>query len=186
MPRQHQLSEFKLKEKKMKKLSIISLALVLTLAMAGICFGATASGTLNVSATVVPTCSVSTTPVNFGNYDSANNISATGDITVTCPSNTPYHIALDAGQNYTSCGWIGALRVICDGAGNGVPYELAQDSTFTRWGDSDYANTYSAGMSLADTGNGAAQSHAVYGLLIGIGTVPPGIYTDVVGVTVYY
>jgi spore coat protein U-like protein len=168
-----------------KKLTIISFALVLTLAMAGMSFGATAAGTLNISATVVPTCSVSTTAVNFGsNYDGTSDVLANGDVAVTCPSNTPYHIALDGGQNYLG----GSPRLISDGAGHSLWYLLHQDNGFTTiWGDNDYANTYPYGSSLADTGNGVAQAHTVYGSLLAPQPTPsPGSYTDVVNVTVYY
>jgi spore coat protein U-like protein len=163
----------------MKKLSIVALAMALTLAMACMSFGATATGILNVSATVVATCSVSTTAVNFGNYQGAD-LYSTGDVAVTCSQGTPYNIALDAGQNFD-----GSRKI-----GNGVdaiPYALCQYGPCVgQWGDASYGDTYSAGYSLADTGNGASQSHTVYGWLLGTGPVSPGNYTDVVNVTVYY
>jgi spore coat protein U-like protein len=146
--------------------------------MAGMSFGATATGTLNVSATVVPTCTVSTTLVNFGNYDGSY-ISTFGDVTVTCASGTPYHIALDAGLAYDG----NAYRRMSDGVNN-LMYQLSHAGEL--WGDADYANTYHGGSSLADTGNGAAQAHQVTAELIAGLTVPAGAYNDVVNVTVYY
>jgi spore coat protein U-like protein len=165
----------------MRKLSIITLALVLTLAMAGMSFGSTATGTLNVSATVVPTCSISTAPVTFGNYDGVTFLYSNGDITVTCASGTPYHISLDAGQH--SNGW----RSISNGVDR-LYYGLYKNMSEggVEWGDADYANTYPDGASLADTGNDAAQAHTLYGALWLSGSVSPGTYTDVVQVTVYY
>jgi spore coat protein U-like protein len=165
----------------MKKLSIVSLALVLMLAMAGISFGATATGTLNVSATVVPTCSVLTTAVNFGAYDGSY-VQTQGDITVTCAQDTPYNIALDAGMNYNVSN--GGYRTMANGT-NYLNYALWKSTGTEYWGDSDYADTFPA-TSLADTGNGAAQAHTVIAGIVPGQTVPTGSYTDVVNVTVYY
>jgi spore coat protein U-like protein len=165
----------------MKKLSLVSLALVLTLAMAGMSFGATAAGTLNVSATVVPTCSVSTTPVNFGNYDGSY-IYTFGDVTVTCAQGTSYHIALDAGQAPDGSGY----RRMSNGT-NYLLYALGNINVpGVNWGDADYANTYPYGMSYPDTGNGVAQAHSVTAELVPGQNVPTGPYSDVVNVTVYY
>jgi spore coat protein U-like protein len=174
----------------MKKLSVFLLTFVLILLLAGISFGATATGTLNIGAAVLPTCSVSTTAVNFGNYSGAA-VYSNGDITVTCPSGTPYNIALDAGQN--SFGNIDGVRAISNGLDR-LYYELLKNSG-EEWGDFDYALTYGMGTSLADTGNGTAQQHTVLGWLPGPNpffspqnpaVVSPGTYTDVVNVTVYY
>jgi spore coat protein U-like protein len=172
----------------MKEFQVMSLALILTLAMADMSFGATASGTLNLSATVVPTCTVSTTPVNFENYDGYD-AHMPGEILVTCSSAISYHIALDAGQSFN-----GDSR----GMRNGVDrlnYWLSKDSTLKyEWGDSDYDNTYPWGSSIegyTKTGKeGVGDTYTVYGFLLGPpynpAVVSPGTFSDVVNVTVFY
>jgi spore coat protein U-like protein len=161
---------------------VLAVSLLLTLGLVGgAAYAATATGTLNVSATVVPTCSISTTAVNFGNYDGNYNYTY-GDITVTCAQGAPYHIALDCGQNYRG----GGERFISSDVGI-LAYMLYQDKGYSaQWGDVDYNASYPYGKSLADTGNGADQAHTVYGVLLKDSMASPGTYTDVVNVTIYY
>jgi spore coat protein U-like protein len=170
----------------MKKIVLaVTLMLLLGVMVCGAAYAATATGTVNVSATVLQMCSVSTTAVNFGNYDGSQyEYLANGDITVTCLQGIPYHIALDAGENYFS------TRHISNGQGRYLQYQLYRDSShYTQWGDADYANTFPYGSSFTDTGNGATQPHTVYGAMPnaqGTAPIPVGTYTDVVNVTVYY
>jgi spore coat protein U-like protein len=167
----------------MKKLTPSLFIMVLGVTFAGSAHAAIETSTLDVSANVVPVCIVSTTPINFGDYDSDTGVYANGDVTVACTSGTIYNIALDAGLYFS-----GVDRLVADGTGsNTIIYGLFKDSGFANpWGDSDFSNTFPDGASLADTGIGTAQPHTVYGDLSGGFTVPPDIYTDVVTVTVHY
>jgi len=164
----------------MKKFTICIVAFVALIAPVSPVFAGTATGALNIQANLASSCSVSTTPVNFGDIFSPSG-SATGDVIVNCPSGLGYHIALDAGTNYTAGD---QFRRLVSGGGSGIYYSLAKVSG-ERWGDSDYANTFNYGTSLADTSNGSNQSHIVYGSLQGGSTVP-GIYTGIVQVTVHW
>jgi spore coat protein U-like protein len=176
------------KEAKMKRILLITGFMAMSLSFAGISSAATATGNLQVTATVASVCSVSTTAVNFGAVTGDQVTYANGDITVTCPPNTAYNIALDAGQasdiqgrhlSYSD----GQQQII-----SGPLYYLAKDSNLELiWGDSDFANTYSLGSSLSDTGSGSAQIHTVYGYLINFSGIPAEtVMSDMVVVTVHY
>jgi len=142
---------------------------------------ATETGQLQVSATVVAACTVSTTAVNFGNVTGVNTEYSTGDVTVNCANGLPYHIALDAGLNYAS-----PYRKLA-GSGYFADYRLGKVGTADQWGDSDYANTYPGGASLADTGDGTNQAHPVRAWLDPFSGIPAEtVLTDTVTVTVHY
>lgn len=142
---------------------------------------ATTTGTLNVSGTVVASCTLTTTAVNFGvNIPSplVGNIDATGTITATCSNTIPYTIALNAG---TGVGASVATRRLTSGA-NTLNYALYRDLARTQlWGD----GSLGTGM-LAGTGTGAAQAITVYGR-IPTGQAPAlGAYADSVTVTITF
>ncbi len=166
---------------KVKKL-LLTTAMMLSLGLAG--FGsahaATATGTLDVSATVGAVCSVTTTAVAFGPYSGAE-INMTGGVSVTCTNLTPYNITLDAGQHYAA-----GYRTIAQGL-ESMPYVLfTPNGDPEEWGDMGYGGTYAFGIPVADTGNGAAQPHTVNARLLAGASVSSGTYNDVVGVTVHY
>ncbi len=166
--------------KRLLMLSVLSLGLAFAGAAQAAVLGAS---TLSVSANVQTTCTVTTTPVNFGNVTPGGYMAYTaeGDVTVNCPSTTPYKISLDAGQRYSLSDGLRSLSGV-----NNLPYALFTDAGYTtEWGDSDYANTYPNGASFADTGIGANQLHTVFGVL-DASTAISGAYSDVVGVTVQY
>jgi spore coat protein U-like protein len=143
---------------------------------------ATATATLDVSATVGVACSVSATPANFGQWQGAL-IQTTGFLTVTCPSGIPFNIALDAGQNYD-----GFLRIVSNGTDR-LYYGFLDPSGTYEVGDSDYAGTYSLGLSFPGTGTGSPQPIDIIAILpvwVNTAFVSDGSYTDVVGVTVHY
>jgi spore coat protein U-like protein len=170
-------------EQEMKKVIVILMALAMVLAVSGAASAATTTTNLNVSATVGAVCTVSTTTVNFGPLDPVDVTLANGDVNVACATGVPYWIALDAGTNFVG----GSRAVSIEGVGpDFVQYGLFKDfPTDTDWGDADFANTFPGG-SMADTGNGTAQSHTVYGVISPSESQPPGTYTDTVVVTVYY
>jgi len=141
---------------------------------------ATTSGTLPVSANVIISCSVTTSPVNFGGVTGVTTINATGNVVVSCPSDVPYHITLDSGLHYSETN-----RQVASG-GHTAGYVLRKPD-LTSWGDSDYLNTYPGGSSLEDTGNGADQSHVVNATLSPFSGIPAETtLTDTVTVTVNY
>ena len=141
---------------------------------------ATATTSLDVSVTVVPACTVTATGITFPDYDGSSLVIAYGDVTVNCSLGTEYNIALDAGLYYD-----GFNRFVSDGA-NTLLYTLYKPSGGPVWGDSDFANTYPSGASLADTGDGSDQPHEVRGLIASGYYMPSGVYSDTVTVTVHY
>jgi spore coat protein U-like protein len=167
---------------KMKKLIFVAIILTALVALSVSGYAATTTSNLDVSANVVGACTVTTSPVNFGDIDGMSFVSANGDVTVNCPTGTNYNIALDAGLNYDG----GSRNLVSDDAIN-LRYRLESADTMLEWGDMDFANTYPAGESVPDTGNGLDQPHTVQGTMDLTGMTPsPGLYTDVVGVTVHY
>ncbi len=167
----------------MKSAILILMGLAMVIAVSGPASAASQTTNLNVSAILLPGCSVSTAPVSFGATVGSDVTYATGDVTVACNTGIVYNIALNAGNNY------GADRRLSNGQPSPayVEYQLHKDSSYaTWWGDSDFGNTYSWGSSLADTGTSVSQSHTVYGVLAQVTGQPPGDYTDTVTVTVHY
>lgn len=146
-----------------------------------------ASTTLNVSATVAVDCTVTTTAVNFGNMNATQTSTATGDVSVTCTTGTPYTITLDGGLNLISN--IRQMKNTTDGASL-AQYNLYGSLGGSGWGDAGYANTYPYAAGVPDTSNGVAQPHPVYGQAIATNAsnqpAPAGAYSDIVNVTVNY
>jgi spore coat protein U-like protein len=168
----------------MKKLVSVLLALLACIAFSGIVYADSTTSSLYVNVNVVPVCQVYTSSVYFGDVLAGTTNVANGDVQVKCPSLTPYNIALDAGLNYSGT-WRRVNNYVYPTSY--IDYGLYKDSAYTlQWGDSNYADTYPNGSSLADIGNGLSQSHTVYGRL----TVPLGAptsnYSDTVTVTVYF
>jgi spore coat protein U-like protein len=107
-----------------KTLVPITLALALV-AIAPAAFAATATSPLTLSATVVNNCTITTTPVGFGNYDplSASVNNASGTVVITCTKNAATTITLANGNSYSA-----PNRRMSDGT-NFMNYEIYQPPT---------------------------------------------------------
>lgn len=141
----------------------------------------TATGTLEVTATVTENCTLATSPVAFGSVNTlGGNVDAIGGITVTCTADLPWSAAADVGGGSAASF---AARAMSDGAGNELAYNLYTDiARSTVWGDDSGATDL-----LAATGTGVAQNLSVFGRVPGGQTsVPAGSYSDTVNVTVSY
>jgi len=104
------------------------------------------------------------------------------DVTVNAANGVIYNVTLSAGTHIS-----GGVRGMLKGDGSRVTYYLYKDAARTQeWGDSDKANTYSAGSSVAGTGTGADQAYTAYGRVTTSGGTPTGSYMDQVTVTVHY
>ena len=143
-----------------------------------------ASSTLNVTTTAIAACSVTTSPVAFGDYDTVTAVNASGQINVTCSESASYFVALDQGANFTTT----TRRMQNTAAAEYLEYSLWKEVTLTtEWGDSDQANTFPPGSSVSGTGTGVEQSLIVYGFLMNDQAVSIGdSYADIVTVTVHY
>ena len=86
----------------MKKALAGTLALAATVFMAAPALGATATSNVAVSATVINNCTITTTPVAFGNYDplsgAPNNNS--GTVVITCTKGAATTVTLGNGNNF--------------------------------------------------------------------------------------
>ena len=141
------------------------------------------TATMTVTTTIVSPVTVSATTLDFGSFDNTADVNAESSVTVTAGSGVNYKIHMDAGLHLT----FGYRNVELAGGSLLQAYQVFKDSARSQeWGDSDGANTYAGGTGLADTGNGAAQPHTVYGTLYSGGTPAPGVYSDTVTITVEY
>jgi spore coat protein U-like protein len=139
----------------------------------------TATTTMNVTATVLSSCSVSATDLAFGNYNPISGAALDGatSISVTCTNGTSYNVGISAGGG---AGATTASRKMTNGA-NTLNYTLYRDAGRTNvWGDIVATDT------LPGTGSGAAQPIDVYGRIPGGQTAPSGGYSDTVTITVTY
>jgi spore coat protein U-like protein len=156
------------------------------IAAAGLCvatpaFAATVGSTLNTNATVTANCTVSTSPLAFGNVDStsASDVDATGGLSITCTNGSGWTASAGVGGGpLASYG----NRKMTSGA-NVLNYNIYTTAArATVWGD----GTGTTGT-ISGTGSGSAQAVTVYGRVAGgQNSVPIGSYADVVAVTVTY
>jgi spore coat protein U-like protein len=108
----------------MKKALAGALALAATALMATPAFGAIQTANVAVSATVINNCTITTTPVAFGNYDplSASPNNNSGTVVITCTKNAATTVTLANGNNFS------VTRRMTDGT-NFMNYELYQPPT---------------------------------------------------------
>ena len=144
-----------------------------------------ATTTFGVSATVLKNCTVGATNVAFGNYTpTVAAVSANGTVTVKCTKSTTFTVSLDKG---TTAGGTIAQRLMSDGAGNALQYNLFTTAAFaTVWGDG-------TGTSVTQGGTGAGMNTGVALTVFGNlpdnaanQAVPPATYTDTITVSVAY
>jgi spore coat protein U-like protein len=148
---------------------------------------ATKNANLDVSATVVSNCTITTLPVAFGNYDTlvanattpAGDVTATGSVDVACTKGASgLRIDLDNGVG------LPASRRMAGPAADVLYYDLYTDALLaTRWGTGAGAG---GGLSIADAPSKAVRSFTVYGLLPGAQDVTAGSYNDTVIATINY
>ena len=144
-----------------------------------------ATTTFQVSATVLKNCTVAATNVAFGNYTpTAGPVAANGTVSVKCTKNTAFTVSLDKG---TTAGGAIAQRLMSDGAGDTLQYNLYTTSGFANvWGDGTGTSVTQGGTGA---GLGTAVALTVYGSLPDSAAnqaVPPNAYTDTVTVSVAY
>lgn len=149
---------------------------------AGSCAAIGATNGVQVSftttATVVRTCGVTTTALDFGTLGSLSAIiDGASQLRVTCTIGTPYTIGLGGGvANATSPTQRKMTRLTST-----ITYGLYGDAARTQ----GWFNT-GAFYQASGTANGLAQTYNIYGR-IPVQTTPPiGVYTDTVVVTVTY
>ncbi|MDE2069775.1 MAG: spore coat protein U domain-containing protein [Gammaproteobacteria bacterium] len=133
-----------------------------------------------------PSCTISSTAVNFGNYNPLNVASVTGTSTLTfqCPSGVPrsgitYTISLSSGSGTY------VQRTLTSG-GNVLNYNLYTDSTLTTvWGDGSSGST-TVSTTVSRPQARAGVTNTVYGNIPAQQDMIPGSYTDTITVTVTF
>jgi len=191
------------REMQMKKITTFIFGIMLMM-LSSHALAVTVGGTMAVTAGVIASCTVATTPVNFGNnvaFSGYGNLpSATGSVDVNCSSTLAYTIAMDGGQNAltstSSRKMADATGPIQAGNGHALGYYLKQPTGTTRWGDCDTSGVCGAwgktsALVFTSTGTGALQSHTVNATIYttgsyGLALVLPGSFSDTVNVTVTY
>lgn len=103
----------------------------------------TGAATVSVNTTVNANCTISTTPITFGNYDPIGANSATGSalnapgtISITCLKTSAPTIGLGQGNNFS-----GTRRLKDPPSGDFLAYELYQPSLATPGAACTYAGT---------------------------------------------
>lgn len=133
---------------------------------------------LAVSATVVSSCTVTATTLDFGATSLlAANIDATSSLSVICTQSTPYQVRLSGGG---AAAVNPAPRQMSLGV-NKIDYGLYRDAArLLYWGAADGVDT------APGAGTSSAIAHTVYGRIPPQALPPPGVYTDTVVVTVSF
>lgn len=136
---------------------------------------ATIQPTFSVTAEPARTCTIGASALAFPVTGVLNrNITAQGQLTVTCTAQTPNSVALSTGNNP-----IAGVRRMISPAGAAISYGLFSDSQYAKpWG--------SASLALPGTGTGNSQLITVYGRVPPQTTPAPGTYTDTVIATITY
>jgi spore coat protein U-like protein len=147
---------------------------------------ATQTDNLTVQATVAANCTITTTAVDFGNYDPvvANlsaDLNAQGKVTVLCTTGASTTVTLGQGANAdTGSTDTAPVRRMKHSTADFLSYTLYSNSgRTTAWG-----NTAPTGV--AHTGTGSSTDLDVFGTLLHGQNVPVGVYTDTVVATVTF
>ena len=140
--------------------------------------GLTASTSFSATATVLSSCNINATTVNFGSSGILSGTTdAQGTLSIQCSPSLPYTISLSGGNS----GATDPTQRRMSFSSANVTYGLYRDSARTLpWGSTVGTNTTSG------AGTGVTQTQTVYGRVAGQATPAPGTYTDSVVVTVGY
>jgi len=167
-----------------KRLGLIAAAALTLSSVSTLASATTASNTFQVTATIISSCTVSGSTLNFGNaidaLATATPLDATSTLSVTCTNTTPYTVSLNAGANAGGASNFSA-RTMKSGTRT-LGYQLYLDTARSSvWGDGTASSA-----TVAGTGTGSAQTLNLYGRIPSLANVVPGSYSDTVTVTVTY
>jgi spore coat protein U-like protein len=131
-----------------------------------------------VTATVVPTCYVSATNINFGTVGLVtSNVDSTSTVTARCNNTLPYTVSLSGGN---AAATDPTQRKMAKAAET-VTYGLYRDAARLQpWGSTAGTDT------VTGTGTGVAQNITIYGRVPPQTTGSPGNYSDTIVATVTY
>lgn len=165
---------------------ILSASLAVGIFTAGAANAGTANSSFQVTATVLSTCSATSTAVAFPNYTPGGGpVTANGTISVKCTNTTGFHVALSAGTS-TGDAYTQRLMTLASGTAE-LQYNLYTSATFaTVFGD---GSGTTATMPGTGAGLATAVNTTVYGQLpdsTANQAVAPGNYSDTIAVTITY
>lgn len=166
----------------LRRTAVVTAVILAQAVFLPVSLAATSTGLLLVTATVLSTCSVATTPVAFGNYTTVQ-VDTTGSITVTCTLDVgSYNVALGTG---VGSGSTTSTRMLTSPGGSNLHYAMYADSGRTaNWGNVPGTDTLA---STANTsGTGAIKTFTAYARLPAGQTSGTAVYTDNVVVTVNF
>ena len=159
---------------------IVAVAVFAAICTAREAAAVTSATTLIVGATVLSGCTVSTLPLQFGNYNpvagTALDLSTT--VTAFCTTGTPFNIGFDQGGGASASV---ASRKMTGSNSDVMNYTLYREAGRTTvWGNTVGTDTVAATASVVPT------VLTVYGRIFANQNVPFGLYADIVNVTLTY
>jgi len=166
-------------------LALGSLALGLCLCATSAYAAGSATSSFTVSASVVASCTISSTTLAFGNYDpivtnATTPLDVNGSVTITCTRGASTTIGLDLGQNAANA--TGTTRAMATAGPDYLSYELYQDTSHaTLWGNSG-GNLFTPAVAPSKN----ARTFTIYGRIPAAQGSTTGSYTDTVVATVNF
>ncbi|HUP47406.1 MAG TPA: spore coat U domain-containing protein [Thermoanaerobaculia bacterium] len=148
-------------------------------------FAQTQTADLDVSASVVANCTISTTPVAFGTYDplaGAPDDDGVGTVSVTCTRGAS-GLRIDLNTGSYAANAVGTTRAMFEGTSEYLSYELFQDvARSTVWGENAAAGV----LVPAPVSGLVAQTFDVFGRIPASQDAVVGNYTDIVVAEINY
>ncbi|QJR14835.1 spore coat protein U domain-containing protein [Usitatibacter palustris] len=167
--------------------NLIKAAVVIALGTAALpSVAATTSTNVGVTTTVIANCTVTSSPIAFGSYDSlaAGATTATGALQLTCSQGTTPSVAVGLGGNALAT----QRRMV--NAGNYLPYNVLQPTSNAAnaactGATTDYPSV-APGFALTAAPSTAARTFNLCGSIAPGVSVPIGAYSDTVLATITF
>ena len=169
--------------KKVALAAAASAALFSNAALAG-----SASGTLNVTATITAACTFGTnSPIAFGSVLTTSSVTNNaGSLDITCTNLLPYTVSVDDGQNHDATAVLPSHgRRMKDSSGNFLMYEVYTNTGRTSIADSVAANNTFDTPGFG-AGTGTNQAITIYGQIPVQTTPGAASFSDQLSLTVNF
>ena len=156
------------------------IALLLALGISQV-YAAATNTSIQVTATLSSTCSISATNVSFSTIGIAtgNATSSNSSLVVKCSNKLPYTVGFSSGNQ-------GNNTMKGSNKSDTIPYTMCQQAGWSLNGSNLVCNNKSwITSTMTGTGNGTTQSYTVYGY-VSNGYYTPDNYTDTVTTTIWY
>ena len=162
------------------KISMVSAMLAGAIGLSSASYAGTDTADLLVKSSILGACTITTTEMNFDNYDGTETI-ATGKVKHNCTLSTATKITMGQGANAKSgSNDTTPLRRMKHGDNDYLEYFIYSDSgRATVWGNTE-------ATSKGATGTGAEAEVLVYGTLPASQAQPAGNYLDTILVTITF